>query len=358
MMMNGQPERYLAMKEKSIQTTELESTSDTILEVRDLVIDFHVDGRVIHATNHVSIKVHKGRTLGIVGESGSGKSVLCKAILGLIPYPAGKILSGEIWFNGQNLLSLPEKMMQTIRGSEISMVFQNPMTSLNPVWPIGDQVTEGLRVHKGIKGASARREGIRILQQVGIPSPENRFEEYPHTWSGGMLQRGVIAMAMAPGPKLLLADEPTTALDVTIQDQILSLLVDLQEKNAMGLIIVSHDLAIVSETCDDIVVMYAGSIMESATADDIFASPRHPYTLGLFQCIPDMSGSKTTLIPIPGSPPNLARLPDGCPFHPRCPYRSKECELKSPELQEVVPGHFSACLFPERIKHGTPKNDD
>jgi oligopeptide/dipeptide ABC transporter ATP-binding protein len=339
------------MQSLSETGSEIITKETPILEVKDLVIEFHSEARLIRASNHVSLQAFKGRTLGIVGESGSGKSVLCKAILGLIPTPPGRILSGEIFFDGKDILTLSDKDLQEIRGVDISMIFQNPMTSLNPVWPIGDQITEGLRVHQGLKGEPARKEGVRILEQVGIPSPERRLNDYPHTWSGGMLQRAVIAMAMATGPKLLLADEPTTALDVTIQDQILSLLLQLQEKNGMGLIIVTHDLAIVSETCDDIIVMYAGSVMESASTEEIFISPHHPYTLGLLRCIPRMSGQTIRLSPIPGNPPNLANRQPGCPFEPRCAYRSEACQKTEPDMQQVTPNHFSACLFPERIEN-------
>jgi oligopeptide/dipeptide ABC transporter ATP-binding protein len=242
--------------------------------------------------------------------------------------------------------------MRRLRGTEISMVFQNPMTSLNPVWSIGDQITEGLRVHDGIGPREGRARGIELLGRVGISSPERRFDEYPHQWSGGMLQRAVIAMAMAAEPRLLLADEPTTALDVTIQDQILALLLELQERTGMTLILVSHDLAIVAETCDRVAVMYAGRVVEIATTAAIFAAPKHPYTLGLLGSIPRLTDGLERLWPIRGQPPDLATLPPGCPFAPRCAVASPDCAVTSVRLAPVGPDHQTACLHPERVEGG------
>jgi oligopeptide/dipeptide ABC transporter ATP-binding protein len=229
------------------------------------------------------------------------------------------------------------------------MVFQNPMNALNPVWPIGDQVSEGLRVHKGLGQRAARNRAIELLKQVGIPSPELRVDEYPHQWSGGMVQRAVIAMAMANQPKLILADEPTTALDVTIQDQILALLMELQDAGGMSLVLVSHDMAVVAETCDRVAVMYAGRIVELADTRTIFRDPRHPYTLGLMRSIPRIDVKGERLEPIQGMPPNLSTLPPGCPFAPRCRFAQRECHNTEVALHEISPGHFSACLFPERV---------
>jgi oligopeptide transport system ATP-binding protein len=320
-----------------------------LLEVDELVVEFRQGGRSLRAANHVSLSVRQGETLGIVGESGSGKSVLCRAILRLLPSPPAFIRSGSVRFGGVDLLTLSEERMREIRGADIAMVFQNPMNALNPVWPIGDQVSEGLRVHKGLGQHAARDRAIELLKQVGIPSPELRVDEYPHQWSGGMVQRAVIAMAMANQPKLILADEPTTALDVTIQDQILALLMDLQSAGGMSLVLVSHDMAVVAETCDRVAVMYAGRIVELADTRTLFGDTRHPYTLGLIRSIPRIDVKGERLEPIQGMPPNLSTLPAGCPFAPRCSFVQPECRATEVTLREISPGHFSACLFPERV---------
>lgn len=322
--------------------------TDPILKVRGLVTRFRLRDATILANAAITLEVSKGRTLGIVGESGSGKSVLCRSILRLIPSPPGFITAGEVWFEGRDLLTLDEEAMARVRGTRIRMVFQNPMTSLNPVWPIGDQVTEGLRVHYGVGGREARRQGIELLRLVGIPSPEQRFGDYPFQWSGGMLQRAVIAMAMAGEPTVLLADEPTTALDVTIQDQILDLLLQVQDRTGMALVLVSHDMAVVAETCDTVAVMYAGRIMEVGPTRDLFEDPRHPYTLGLLTSIPQFTGKDGRLLPIPGQPPNLAALPAGCPFAPRCRFASPDCLTEPVELRPIAKDRLSACLYPER----------
>ena len=320
-----------------------------LLEVKELVVEFRQGGRSLRAANHVSLSVRQGETLGIVGESGSGKSVLCRAILRLLPSPPAFIRSGSVHFGGVDLLTLSEERMREIRGADIAMVFQNPMNALNPVWPIGDQVSEGLRVHKGLGQRAARDRAIELLKQVGIPSPELRVDEYPHQWSGGMVQRAVIAMAIANQPKLILADEPTTALDVTIQDQILALLMDLQSAGGMSLVLVSHDMAVVAETCDRVAVMYAGRIVELADTQTIFRDTRHPYTLGLMRSIPRIDVKGERLEPIQGAPPNLSTLPPGCPFAPRCRFVQPECRATEVTLREISPGHSSACLFPERV---------
>jgi peptide/nickel transport system ATP-binding protein/oligopeptide transport system ATP-binding protein len=243
--------------------------------------------------------------------------------------------------------------MRRVRGNAIAMVFQNPMTSFNPLWTMGDQLTEGLRLHRGLSRRAAAAAGIELLTQVGIPSPEIRIRDYPTQWSGGMLQRAAIAMAVAMEPALLLADEPTTALDVTIQDQILALLLDLQARTGMALVLVSHDLGIIAETCDRVVVMYAGRILETAASATLFARPGHPYSEGLLASIPSLDGSSAGLEPIPGQPPDLADLGPGCPFAPRCRYASEACRQQAVALREIAPGHLSACLFPERMgRHG------
>ena len=327
---------------------------EPVLDVRGLVTRFRVRDGTITANEAVSLNVAKGRTLGIVGESGSGKSVFCRGVLRLVPSPPGFIMGGEVWFEGRDLLTLDDAEMARVRGTRLRMVFQNPMTSLNPVWPIGDQITEGLRVHYGAPAREARRRGIDLLRRVGIPSPERRYDDYPFQWSGGMLQRAVIAMAMAGEPSLLLADEPTTALDVTIQDQILDLLLQVQDRTGMALVLVSHDMAVVAETCDTVAVMYAGRIVEIAPTRDLFEAPRHPYSLGLLTSIPSVTGEDGRLLPIPGQPPNLVDLPRGCPFAPRCRFASPDCAATPVELRPAGEDRLSACLYPERLNGMLP----
>lgn len=321
----------------------------SLLRVNNLTTEFRTASGTIVANRNVSIWVDSGKTLGIVGESGSGKSVLCRSILRILPSPPARTISGEIWFGDRDLTTLSEREMQAIRGVEIGMIFQDPMTSLNPVWSVGDQITESLRVHKGIKGKQAREIGINLLQQVGIPSPQTRIDDHPHKMSGGMRQRVVIAMAMACQPKLLLADEPTTALDVTIQDQILALMVQLQEQTGMSIVLVSHDMGVVAETTDWVAVMYAGQVIETASTTRIFNNPRHPYTVGLLNSIPRMENKVERLTPMQGQPPNLLKLPKGCPFSDRCPVATPDCAETPVALREVEAGHFSACLYPERL---------
>ena len=326
-----------------------QTTDETLLNIIALNTEFRMPQGTVIANKDVSLSLRRGRTLGIVGESGSGKSVLCRSILRLIPSPPGYITGGQIWFDSQDLLKLSESQMEHVRGIEIAMVFQDPMTGLNPVWRIGDQITEGLRVHGKISAKESREIGIQLLQQVGIPSPEKRIDEYPHRLSGGMRQRVMIAMAIASRPKLLLADEPTTALDVTIQDQILKLLMELQETVGMSIILVSHDMGIVAETSDVVAVMYAGRVIEQASTEAIFTQPQHPYTVCLLRSIPHMDVKTERLIPIQGQPPNLLKLPKGCPFAERCSVVSHNCAETPVQLREVIPGHFTACLYPERV---------
>ncbi len=334
-------------------TPQVSSAAPVLLEVSDLSTEFHTAKGIVHANKNISLKVNRGVTLGIVGESGSGKSVFCRSVLRLLPTPPAKTTAGEICFEGKDLLKLSENAMRKIRGEQITMIFQDPITCLNPVYRIGDQITEGLRLHSRL-GSRARRDfAIQLLQKVGIPSPEKRIDNYPHQLSGGMRQRVMIAMAISSKPKLLLADEPTTALDVTIQDQILALMVDLQAEVGMSIILVSHDMGIVAETSDEVAVMYAGQIMEFAPTGAVFRHPQHPYTTGLLQSIPRMESEKRRLIPIRGQPPNLLRLPKGCPFVERCPVAEPlTCANTPVALHEVEPGHFTACLFPERISYG------
>jgi oligopeptide/dipeptide ABC transporter ATP-binding protein len=329
---------------------ESSAPNSRLLEVKNLTSEFRTQKGSLLANKNVCLSIEHGKTLGIVGESGSGKSVFCRSILGLLPSPPARILSGEIWFDGRDLLKLPEPAMRKVRGVEISMIFQDPMTCLNPVYRIGEQITETIRLHKHISRQEAHDIGINLLRQVGIPSPEMRISSYPHQLSGGMRQRVMIAMAISTQPKLLIADEPTTALDVTIQDQILALLLELQAQVNMSIILVSHDLGIVAETSDEVAVMYAGQVMEMAPTQAIFNRPLHPYTNGLLSSIPRMEGSQQRLVPIQGQPPNLLKLPQGCPFVERCPIARPEICSKTPiQLQEVEAGHFSACLFSEKV---------
>ena len=316
------------------------------LEVRDLAVEYTSGGDVIHAVNGVSLKLNKGETLGLVGETGAGKTTICKAILGILPDPPAKIVDGEIHLDGQNLLHTPEKEMLKIRGKKISMIFQDPMTALNPVMSVGAQISEAVLLHNDCTKAEAHARTVEMLQMVGIPA--ERYVEYPHQFSGGMKQRVVIAMALACDPELLLADEPTTALDVTIQAQVLDMIRDLQKKFNTAMILVTHDLGVVAETCDNVAVVYAGHIVESGTKRDIFKDTRHPYTQGLFDSIPKLDDESRWLKPIEGLPPDPTDLPRGCVFSPRCPYATDACrEGKIPGV-EVTPGHFVSCLKAKR----------
>jgi oligopeptide/dipeptide ABC transporter ATP-binding protein len=338
----------------AVSTRSRSDIVDDILVLRGLTTEFRGRRIPIRANDDINLVIKRGTTLGIVGESGSGKSVLCRSILRLLPPTADAHVTGAVVYEERDLLTLSEAEMRHLRGTELRMVFQNPMTSLNPVWPIGDQITEGLRVHSGLSSAAARKRAIELLGRVGIPSPDRRVDDYPFQWSGGMLQRAVIAMAMTGTPKLVFADEPTTALDVTIQDQILALLLELQERTGMTLVLVSHDLAVVAETCDRIAVMYGGRLVETAPTRAIFDAPRHPYTLGLLRSIPQVSAGARRLTPIPGQPPDLAQLGPGCPFAPRCAYASPDCATRPVHLEQTAPEHLTACLHPERIEPVTP----
>lgn len=312
-----------------------------LLEIKDLVIQYKSDGVVVHAVNGIDISLEAGDTLGLVGETGAGKTTTALGILGLIPHPPGEIVRGEILFNGTDLRQLPEKEMRKIRGKEISMIFQDPMTALNPVLTVGEQIAEVVVLHeKCSKQEGAKRAG-EMLELVGIPA--SRAADYPHQFSGGMKQRVVIAMALACDPKLLLADEPTTALDVTIQDQIMKLLNQLKQELGMSIILVTHDLGVIAQMCDRVAVMYAGQIVEMTDTVTLFSRPRHPYTYGLMGSLPNEETAGTTLEAIKGSPPNLAHLPEGCPFSPRCKYACDLCRRERPALTEVEPGHLARC---------------
>lgn len=322
---------------------------DPILTVRDLVTVFPATRGVVVAANHVSFDLRRGETMGLVGESGSGKSVTCRSLLKLVPEP-GEIISGSVVFEGNDILKLSARALRSLRGREISMIFQDPLASLNPVYTVGDQIGEPLRIHRQLSRRQAQEEAVQLLDRVGIPSPRKRLDAYPHELSGGMRQRVMIAIAISCRPKILLADEATTALDVTIQDQILALLLDLQRENGMAILLVSHDLGVIAQSCDRVTVMYAGYVVEQATTEALFARPRHPYTLALLKALPELAAERADgrLVPIRGQPPDLATLPPGCPFAPRCEFAHAEDPSRrevSMLLEEVEDGHLTACPF-------------
>ena len=317
-----------------------------LLEVDNLKMYFHTEDGIVHAVDGVSYTLDRGETLGVVGESGSGKSVTAMTIMGLISMPPGKIEGGRVLYRGHSLLDMSEEEMQHIRGNDIAMIFQDPMTSLNPVYKIGKQVGEGLRLHRGYSKQEALKRATELLDLVGIPEPEKRVNEYPHQFSGGMRQRVMIAMALACDPDILIADEPTTALDVTIQAQIIELMQEMQEKNGNAIVMITHDLGVVADIADKIMVMYAGRPVEFGSADEIFYESRHPYTWGLIRSIPEQAiDEKKPLTPIDGNPPSLMNLPAGCPFAPRCPYVKDICHEKLPEHYTTETGHYAACHF-------------
>ncbi|MBP45919.1 MAG: peptide ABC transporter ATP-binding protein [Deltaproteobacteria bacterium] len=319
--------------------------SDVLLEIRGLITEFETDEGRVRAVDQISFTANAGETLGIVGESGCGKSVTALSIMRLLPQPMGQIVGGSILFQGQDLTEVPLSTMEQIRGSRIGMVFQEPMTALNPVHTIGKQLTEVLLLHKDIRTDQAIREAIEILDRVGIPSPDVRMTEYPHQLSGGMRQRVVIAIALACKPALLIADEPTTALDVTIQAQILALIKELQTEMGMSVILITHDLGVIAETCDQVVVMYAGKIAEKGSVFDLFDELKHPYTRGLLASIPTLDTvPKSQLSVIEGMVPGLMDLPSGCRFKNRCPYRHDQCEQELPDMENVSADHDVSCL--------------
>ena len=317
---------------------------DPLLEVRDLTTRFYTLDGVVHAVNGISYTLSEGETLGIVGESGCGKSVSVLSVMGLIPEPPGKIAAGQVLYQGQDLLKLDDRQMQHIRGREIAMVFQDPMTSLNPVLTIGRQISEPLIVHLGMGQEKARRRTVELLDVVGIPQAADRYYDYPHQFSGGMRQRAMIAMALACVPSIFIADEPTTALDVTIQAQVIDLVKDLRGKLGMAVIWITHDLGIIAGLAERVIVMYAGFFVEKGSVDDIYGDPRHPYTLALLKSLPRVDRtSKERLATIPGLPPDLLGLPPGCPFAPRCDYAVERCRQENPHLEPVEPDHEAAC---------------
>jgi peptide/nickel transport system ATP-binding protein len=321
-----------------------------LLKIRDLHTYFFLDEGVVKAVDGIDLELKEGETLGIVGESGCGKSVTALSIMQLIPSPPGRIVKGEIYFEGTDLLTLSEAKMRKIRGRSISMIFQEPMTSLNPVFQIGDQISEILQLHEGIARKEAWERSIETLRIVGIPSPERRVKEYPHHLSGGMRQRAMIAMALACSPRLMIADEPTTALDVTIQAQILELMIHLKEEKAMSLILITHNLGVIAETAQNVMVMYAGRVVESTDVRSVFANPKHPYTQGLLNSIPRLDRDDTKkerLEAIPGLVPSLLDISEGCKFFERCKYAFHQCSEKEPLLIEIDPGHFVRCWLYE-----------
>jgi oligopeptide/dipeptide ABC transporter ATP-binding protein len=332
---------------------------EPVLSIRDLVVDFSTDDGVVHAVDGVSYDVHAGETLGVVGESGSGKSVTVMSILGLIPTPPGKIVRGEAFFKGVDLLKVRERELRDIRGKDIAMIFQDPMTSLNPVFTVGEQIGEAIEVHDpSVKEERARARAIELLQLVGVPNAERRVDQYPHEYSGGMRQRAMIAMSIANQPSLLIADEPTTALDVTIQAQILEVMKKAQVETHAATIMITHDLGIIAEMADRVAVMYAGHIVEVGDVDTIFHRPRHPYTLGLMNSLPRLEADERWLKPIPGQPPSMINVPPGCPFHPRCELsRGREiCRTEFPLLQSLESSqHRSACHFRHELAGETSK---
>jgi peptide/nickel transport system ATP-binding protein len=320
-----------------------------LLEVQDLAVSFATADGVVQAVRGISFGVESGKTLGIVGESGSGKSVATQTIVGLTE---GARVSGHVYFEGRDLLGMSAEQLRHVRGAEIALIFQDPLSSLHPLYRIGWQIVEAIRAHRPIGKREARRQAIELLRKVGIPEPESRVDAYPHQFSGGMRQRALIAMALALNPKLLIADEPTTALDVTVQAQIVELLKALQAEFGTAIIAITHDLGVIADIADEVLVMYAGQAMERGDRRTLYRRPHHPYTKGLIEALPNQSGAKDRLVPIPGRPPSLIQLPGGCPFHPRCRYVMDRCRNEVPPAQEVVGGggHLSACwLPPDRV---------
>ena len=317
--------------------------NNTVLDIRDLVVRYETEDADVHAVNGISLRVGRRRTLGLVGETGAGKTTTARAILNLVPNPPGKIKSGEIWLDGQNVLTMKPEELEKMRGNEVAMIFQDPMTALNPVMTVGDQIGESIELHQHVSKKEAFEKAKEMLRTVGIA--ESRAYDFPHQFSGGMKQRVVIAIALACSPKLLIADEPTTALDVTIQAQVLELMKDLIRDHDMSMILITHDLGVVAEVCEDVAVMYAGRIVEQGTADEIFNHTRHPYTEGLFDSLPNLKQRGEELVPIKGLMPDPSNLPPGCAFAPRCPYATEACTREIPVLRpaEGSTTHLVAC---------------
>jgi peptide/nickel transport system ATP-binding protein/oligopeptide transport system ATP-binding protein len=317
--------------------------NEALVEVKNLKTYFYTEEGIVKAVDGVDYEIYPGETLGIVGESGCGKSVTSLSIMRLVESPPGRIEAGEINFQGKDLIKIPEKEMRKIRGNDISMIFQEPMTSLNPVYTVGDQIIEAIMLHKGVKRKEAKKQAIEMLQKVGIPLPEQRVDEYPHQLSGGMRQRVMIAMALSCDPKLLIADEPTTALDVTIQAQILELMNSLKESYGMSIMMITHDLGVIAEVSDRVAVMYAGKVVEYTDVDTLFDDPKHPYTWGLMNSIPKLDKDVDRLEAIPGSVPSPLNFPEGCKFNTRCPLAEGKCYDEEPPLEEAAAGHKVRC---------------
>jgi peptide/nickel transport system ATP-binding protein len=320
----------------------------TILSVRNLRTVFNTDRGVVRAVDGLSFDLRAGETFGIVGESGSGKSVTCRSLIGLLPVPPSRT-TGEVIYEGRNLVGLSQRHMQAVRGAHISMIFQDPMTFLNPLMRVGDQIAEALQAHTSLSKGERLNMALQLMRQVGIPVPERRMRDFPHQFSGGMRQRVLIAVALACKPRILLADEPTTALDVTIQDQILSLLLVLQAESGMTVVLVSHDLGVIAETCDRVAVMYGGQIVEQGDTTTLLTQPKHPYTLGLLKSLPGSAGGRY-LTPIPGAPPSLIDPPRGCRFADRCPLALESCRTWQTELLPVGPEHLARCIRHDQVE--------
>ena len=314
-----------------------------LLEVNNLHTHFATDEGEFAAVDGVSFSVEAGQTLAIVGESGSGKSVTALSVMGLVPHPPGKVVAGSVRFEGRELMGLAERQMQGLRGNRMAMIFQEPMTSLNPAFTVGEQIVEGLRRHRVLSKAQAEVLALQMLEKVRIPAPAQRFHEHPHKLSGGMRQRAMIAMALANAPRLLIADEPTTALDVTIQAQILELMHALQQDSGTAIVLITHDLGVVAEVADEVAVMYCGRIVEQAPVHALFAQPQHPYTVGLLGSMPRLHGEQQRLAAIPGQVPSPHARPSGCSFADRCPFVVAQCRAQAPALRHVGPGHTAAC---------------
>ena len=319
--------------------------TQALLEVQDLYVEFHTAAGIVQAVNGVDLAVDRGETLAILGESGSGKSVTAAVIMDILDSPPGFVRSGQIIFAGVNLLTLPRRQRRQISGARIAIVFQDALIALNPVYSVAWQIAEALRAHQSLTRSAAHKKAVHLLQRVGIADAKRRAHDYPHQLSGGQRQRVLIAMALAMQPDILIADEPTTALDVTVQAQIMDLLAELKDETGMGLILITHDLGVVADVADRVAVMYAGRIVEQASVEEIFAHPAHPYTLGLMHSVPSSNRQQKQqpLQAIPGSPPDLAHIPSGCAFHPRCQFTVKRCQQELPLLQGIQPNHYAAC---------------
>ena len=328
-----------------------------VLEVIDLHVEFRAQGRIVNAVNGISYAVRQGETLAILGESGSGKSVSAQAVMGILDSPPGFVTNGVINFKGDDMLTMESDAQRRIRGPGVSMIFQDALSALNPVFTVGHQIGEMFRAHEGASRKESKEKAIELMERVRIPAARQRVNDFPHQFSGGMRQRVMIAMALALDPVVLIADEPTTALDVTVQAQIMELLKDLQRETGMGLILITHDLGVVNEVADRVAIMYAGKIVETGTIDEVFSAPSHPYTEGLMASIPQVESKGTRLAPITGTPPDLAHIPDGCSFHPRCPRMrtgadadaGKDCRTDIPPLVEVAPARASACHYSHEL---------